>query len=168
MTDVNSDTISMTNSQHEVLTIRADGSIDWLGQMLNTPQHVGQALAEFVRNYMPTTPQTSQTLDGYQASALSFAMADDQTATLLYNAAGLAGESGEVCDKIKKIVRDNNGVLGTSEVQALSKELGDTLWYIARLAGLIGLTLGDVANTNLEKLADRRARNALHGSGDER
>lgn len=167
MTDVNSDTISMTNSQHEVLTIRPDGSIDWLGQMLNTPQHVGQALAEFVRSNMPIL-ENRWTLDGYQAAALSFAMADDQTATLLYNAAGLAGESGEVCDKIKKIVRDNNGVLGTSEVQALSKELGDTLWYIARLAGLIGLTLGDVANTNLEKLADRRARNALHGSGDER
>ena len=51
---------------------------------------------------------------------------------------------------------------------AMSKELGDVLWYVAQLASELGLALEDVARENLEKLGSRQRRGVLSGSGDER
>jgi NTP pyrophosphatase (non-canonical NTP hydrolase) len=83
--------------------------------------------------------------------------------------AGLGlGEAGEIQGKLKKVLRDSGGVI-TDEVRAkIAGELGDSLWYHAALAKEFGLKLSDVASANLEKLADRKERGTLQGSGDER
>ena len=81
---------------------------------------------------------------------------------------GLSGEAGEASDKIKKILRDKDGVISEEDREAVSKELGDTLWYLATVARYLGVKLEAVAKGNLEKLESRYQRNKLHGEGDER
>lgn len=85
-----------------------------------------------------------------------------------YPTLGLAGETGEVCDKLKKAIRDKNGVVDSFDRDEIKKELGDVLWYISAIANELGLTLEDVAKTNIAKLTSRRDRNVLHGFGDNR
>ncbi len=86
----------------------------------------------------------------------------------IYPTLGLAGETGEVCEKVKKVIRDNGGNFDADAVSAIRKELGDVLWYVARLAAELGLDMEDVAAENLNKLASRKERGQLHGSGDDR
>lgn len=81
---------------------------------------------------------------------------------------GVTGEAGEFADKVKKILRDQNGNFTEEDRAALQKELGDVLWYVAEVALYLDLPLSIVAKTNLEKLASRKNRNQLHGTGDER
>ncbi len=83
---------------------------------------------------------------------------------LQYTALGLAGEAGEVANKVKKVLR-GDGAIDTKAVQG---ELGDVLWYISNLATELGIKLDDIANDNLAKLRDRMARGVLKGSGDNR
>lgn len=66
-------------------------------------------------------------------------------------ALGLAGESGEVCDLIKKSHERATPV----NLDAILLELGDTLWYLSNLSGTYGWTLAEVAQANIEKLAAR-------------
>lgn len=87
---------------------------------------------------------------------------------LVYTALGLANEAGEVAGKVKKLIRDHNFQLTFEFVEDISKEMGDTLWYLARLADELGLKLDDLAQDNLDKLADRKDRDVLGGSGDKR
>ncbi|MGH2873519.1 MAG: nucleoside triphosphate pyrophosphohydrolase family protein [Solirubrobacteraceae bacterium] len=107
-------------------------------------------------------------LSDYQARSRVTAVYPDAGANLLYPTLGLCGEAGEVAEKIKKMVRDDGGVLSEERREALSKELGDVLWYAAQLATEAGLDLGEIAERNLAKLLSRRERGALHGSGDDR
>jgi len=86
---------------------------------------------------------------------------------LAYVGLGL-GEVGELQGKIKKILRDDNGVLTPSRRKELIDELGDVLWYVARLARELDVSLNSVANGNAVKLASRRDRGVLGGSGDNR
>lgn len=81
---------------------------------------------------------------------------------------GLTGEAGETADKIKKILRDKNGVVSDEDRKAIAKELGDTLWYLASIARYLDLPLSEVASMNVAKLEDRYQRNKVHGEGDER
>lgn len=81
-----------------------------------------------------------------------------------YCALGLTSEAGEVCDKIKKAIRDGHA----PDIQGITKELGDVVWYVARLADELGVDLGKVFVGNKLKLNDRKERNVLGGSGDER
>jgi NTP pyrophosphatase (non-canonical NTP hydrolase) len=85
------------------------------------------------------------------------------THPIIYPALGLAGEAGEVANKVKKLIRD-----GALDKEAVAQEMGDVLWYLAALATDLGLDLGQIAEDNLARLADRKARGALHGSGDDR
>lgn len=79
---------------------------------------------------------------------------------LEYPTLGLAGEAGEVANIVKKIQRDNDGVI-TDEVRAkLKDELGDVLWYISACADELGLSLDEVAAFNVNKLAKRHNRAA--------
>lgn len=81
---------------------------------------------------------------------------------------GLVEEAGEVAGKFKKIYRDDNGELSEEKRAMIEKELGDVLWYISVMSSYLGIELESVATKNLEKLADRRDRGVLHGSGDSR
>jgi NTP pyrophosphatase (non-canonical NTP hydrolase) len=88
--------------------------------------------------------------------------------SFIYPALGLCGETGEIAEKIKKIIRDNNAILDENSVNELKKELGDVLWYLAVLSANLGLELKDIAETNIEKLTSRKERETLSGSGDNR
>ena len=81
---------------------------------------------------------------------------------------GLVGEAGETADKIKKILRDKDGVVSSEDRELVIKELGDTLWYIASISRYLEVPLSEVANGNINKLEDRYQRNKLHGEGDSR
>ncbi len=89
-------------------------------------------------------------------------------AWLAYPALGLAGEAGEVAEHAKKAIRDDGGKISDERRAAMSKELGDVLWYVAQLASELDLSLDDIAKQNLEKLFSRQARGVLSGSGDDR
>lgn len=91
---------------------------------------------------------------------------DDEIAA--YPALGLAGEAGEVCEHVKKIIRDDDGMLTEERRQKLKKELGDVLWYVAALCTELDLEMGEIAQANIDKLADRQQRGVLQGEGDER
>lgn len=86
----------------------------------------------------------------------------------VYPALGLAGEAGEVSDKLKKVVRDNNGTLSEETRELVKGELGDVLWYVSQLAYELNLDLEAIAVGNLKKLADRQTRSKLTGKGDNR
>lgn len=86
----------------------------------------------------------------------------------LYYVLGLAGETGELMEKIKKLFRDNNGIITEEFRKAIAKELGDLYWYHARLAAFFDLKSSDIARSNIEKLLDRQKRGKLHGEGDTR
>jgi NTP pyrophosphatase (non-canonical NTP hydrolase) len=89
-------------------------------------------------------------------------------AWLAYPALGLAGEAGEVAEHAKKAIRDDDGKVSDERRAAMSKELGDVLWYVAQLASELDLSLDEIAKQNLEKLFSRQARGVLSGSGDDR
>lgn len=104
----------------------------------------------------------------YQKAALITALYPGVGENLAYPALGLNGESGEVAEIVKKVFRDNGGILDNESRAALKKELGDVLWYVAALCHETQLDMADIARSNLEKLSDRQARGALGGSGDDR
>jgi NTP pyrophosphatase (non-canonical NTP hydrolase) len=89
-------------------------------------------------------------------------------AWLAYPALGLAGEAGEVAEHAKKAIRDDGGEVTDERRAAMSKELGDVLWYVSQIASELGLELEEIASANLEKLLSRQRRGVLSGSGDER
>lgn len=87
---------------------------------------------------------------------------------IVYPTLGLAGEAGEVAEKVKKLFRDGDGIITEEKVSDLEKELGDVLWYIANLASDLGLSMENIAKKNIEKLYSRKERGTLHGEGDNR
>lgn len=108
------------------------------------------------------------TLDEYQIAALRTARDFNEKNELFHLVLGLVGESGEIAEKMKKIVRDNDTDESKVDRDDLAKELGDVLWYVAVLGKYFDLNLEDVAQKNVAKLADRQKRNVLKGSGDNR
>lgn len=107
------------------------------------------------------------TLDDYQEGALD-TRGYPGTLAITYPALGLAGEVGEVCELLKKAMRDDGGLIRSDRHERLLYELGDVLWYLAVLASDLGLSLGEVAQANLDKLADRKRRNVIRGDGSNR
>lgn len=106
-------------------------------------------------------------LNEYQEKAVSTAIYPAEQ-IIIYPALGLNGEAGEVAEKVKKMIRDDNGILTFERRRDLVKELGDVLWYIANCANDIGCDLEEVAQINIDKLAKRKADDKLKGSGDNR
>lgn len=104
----------------------------------------------------------------YQLSALTTAVYPNRGNNFAYPALGLAGEAGEVADKLKKVIRDNDGALTDPVREAVAKELGDVLWYVAVLAAELDYDLDSIAQSNLDKLASRKERGVITGSGDNR
>lgn len=108
-----------------------------------------------------------ETFDQYQEKAISTRLYPQEMA-IPYCALGLVGESGEVAEKVKKIIRDKGGELSDEDREALSYELGDVLWYITDFADQLGFSLKEIAQRNHQKLASRESRGKLGGSGDNR
>ena len=104
----------------------------------------------------------------YQELSRRTATDPDAGENIIYATLGLAGEAGEVAEKVKKLLRDDAGVLSDERRDALAGELGDVLWYVAQVATEAGLDLEQIAQGNLDKLLSRQRRGVLSGSGDRR
>ncbi len=111
-------------------------------------------------------------MDAYQEQADEFCF---YPGTLIYPALGLASEAGEVADKVKKLLRDDQMPLAEDfnalhippeKREAIAQELGDSLFYIAVTASDLGYSLSTIADMNIAKLQDRKDRDVLSGSGD--
>ena len=85
-----------------------------------------------------------------------------------YTALGLAGEVGEICNEIKKVYRDDDGVVTAERRADLVDEFGDVFWYLARVTDELNIDMQDVLERNIAKLEDRLARDVLSGSGGNR
>jgi NTP pyrophosphatase (non-canonical NTP hydrolase) len=103
----------------------------------------------------------------YQAVAHETAIYDAHL-QVIYPALGLAGEAGEVANKVKKVYRDSGGVMSNEHREKIAKEIGGVLWYVAALCTDLGISMADVARENLCALRDRAERGTLHGDGDDR
>ena len=108
------------------------------------------------------------TFDEYQKLALRTARAKTAQHELFHLTMGLVGEAGEVAEKIKKVIRDNDSDEAFIDIENMSKELGDVLWHVAVLANYFDIPFDKIANDNIEKLASRLKRGTLGGSGDNR
>jgi len=103
----------------------------------------------------------------YQETAVETAIYPD-THRILYPALGMAGEAGEVANKVKKIIRDGPENMPDDWKDQLASEIGDVLWYCAALANDIGIPLALIAAQNRDKLLARKQKGTLQGSGDTR
>lgn len=107
------------------------------------------------------------TLNEYQERAIETAVYGVGN-EIIYPTLGLTGEAGEVSDKVKKVLRDSDGVFSDDIKLEIAKEIGDVQWYIAALARDLGYSLEDICKMNLDKLNSRKNRNKISGSGDNR
>jgi NTP pyrophosphatase (non-canonical NTP hydrolase) len=85
-----------------------------------------------------------------------------------YTVLGLLSEAGEVAGKVKKVIRDNDGIFSEAKSAEIADECGDVIWYLARVLDEIGYTFEEVAADNLRKLKSRQQRGVIGGSGDNR
>lgn len=109
------------------------------------------------------------TFDEYQKQARTTnSMPNDSPVAPYYFGLGLTGESGEVAEKLKKVLRNHDGDFSKLDLDDFKKELGDVLWYLAMLAQYFSLSFDDVAQANLVKLADRKTRAVIKSTGDNR
>ncbi len=117
---------------------------------------------------------TNMALTKYQHDAMKTAQYPMYRDNLLYPALKLAGEAGEVAEKVGKLMRDRGYMPGVDfeitmeERENLIKEIGDVLWYVAAMADELQYDLQYVAEVNLDKLQGRLFRGTLRGSGDDR
>ena len=108
------------------------------------------------------------TFEEYQKKSRETAIYPDKDKNFIYPTLGLVGEAGEIAEKIKKVLRDKNGVIDEETRKEISKELGDVLWYLSQLATEVELSLEEIAALNISKLQSRKDRGQLHGTGDNR
>ncbi|MDP3800275.1 MAG: nucleoside triphosphate pyrophosphohydrolase family protein [bacterium] len=104
----------------------------------------------------------------YQNKAKKTAAYSNIGKNIIYPTLGLVGEAGEVANKVKKILRDDNGVITKEKREDIKKELGDVLWYVSQMATELKFSLDDVAKENIEKLLSRFKKDKIHGNGDNR
>ena len=101
----------------------------------------------------------------YQERAKTTAIyPDDLKGRFFYPCVGLAGEVGELLNKVKKLARDNAKI----DREDLKGELGDIMWYVSQISTELGIDMNDVVESNLAKLRSRQERGKLGGSGDDR
>lgn len=105
-------------------------------------------------------------LKEYQAKALAF---DTKTplfrdmarvnAALSHACIGLAGETGEVAEVLKRVI---TGRITHEEGRArLTEEIGDVLWYVALMSTVMHIDLGEVLEKNIDKLYARHGHPSL-------
>jgi len=125
-------------------------------------------LEEEAKQWMKERYMSDITATEYQNKAAETAIFPKEKA-LEYLTLGLTGEAGEIANKVKKLIRDGaDREEYHAKLNAIGHELGDILWYCAMLAREVDMNLGRIMEDNLEKLADRKARNRLQGDGDNR
>ena len=109
-------------------------------------------------------------LNEYQQRALETWIGhnNENNYNIVYPTLGLCGESGEVSEKVKKALRDHDGVFDEDVKLAIASEIGDVLWYASTLSYELGFTLQEIAEINYNKLKSRKRRNVIHGDGDNR
>lgn len=111
----------------------------------------------------------------YQEEALKTALYPNIGSNILYPMLGLIGESGEVAGKIKKMIRDDNGIMTRERRAAIRGELGDVLWYMAIVCAEANLDMGtlyllaqraihDTHMTDLSRLAFKLSQQTAHMS----
>lgn len=122
-------------------------------------------LSVFVSRCEEADPRLN--FDDYQTATTRTAVFPESIG-LLYTALGINGEAGEVAEFVKKLYRDHSGVVDFDFRQSVMKEVGDVLWYLAQFCRMAEISLEDCARENLEKLASRKDRGMIHGSGDDR
>lgn len=127
--------------------------------------------ATTVRGHMGETDEKKPlSFHDYQSEAITTLIypGSGEILGLSYVTLGLAGEAGEIAEKVKKIIRDKGGELSQVDRVELIKEVGDVLWYAAALCHELGGSLADTAQLNIDKLNSRKERGKLGGSGDNR
>lgn len=104
----------------------------------------------------------------YQKFADSVARYPNRGNNYIYATLGLVGESGEVAEKIKKLIREKDHELTPEFKKEVLKEIGDVLWFVATFAYEMGADIEEVARLNVEKLTSRMERDVVYGDGDNR
>lgn len=105
----------------------------------------------------------------YQKLAARTGAVPDGTVLQLYDLGlGIAGEAGEIAEKLKKSIRDDGATISDEKKEALKKEIGDVLWYLSQLSRALGFPFSEVAQANIEKLWKRHQEGLIRGSGDNR
>eukprot|EP00927_Polykrikos_kofoidii_P080649 TRINITY_DN77564_c0_g1_i1.p1 TRINITY_DN77564_c0_g1~~TRINITY_DN77564_c0_g1_i1.p1 ORF type:complete len:145 (+),score=33.47 TRINITY_DN77564_c0_g1_i1:137-571(+) len=133
-----------------------------------TEQPMKRARSENGEGSSNTVGDGSLALAAYHREAMSTAVYPQKGNNVAYVALGLVGESGEVANKVKKVLRDEGGEFTTARRLEIADEVGDVLWYAAAMADELGVPLEEIAKRNLAKLRSRRERGAIAGSGDQR
>lgn len=110
---------------------------------------------------------TIQSFVEYQDKASETAIYSSEW-MILYPTLGLAGEAGELSNKVKKLLRDANGNVSEQARLDIMGEIGDVLWYVAALCNDLDASMEIIATENINKLQSRKRRGVLRGSGDTR
>jgi NTP pyrophosphatase (non-canonical NTP hydrolase) len=115
---------------------------------------------------------SAYTFDNYQEDTGTTAIYPEagtsESDAIQYCIFGLIGEAGEIANKYKKILRDHDGDINLERLTSIANEIGDVLWYCSQLSSELGVQLSTIAAENIRKLNDRKQRDKLHGSGDDR
>ena len=119
-------------------------------------------------------------LNDYQKSAMTTCMESSNNFSYMF--LNLVGEVGEFASKVAKHIRkehysimdnrifDGKNIDGLNEpevaMEELKKEAGDILWQLSGLCSVMGWSLEEIAQMNLDKLAARKAVGTIDGNGD--
>src|SRR6266446_2275811 len=112
---------------------------------------------------LPQNTDFAGNFDEYQHESRKTAIYPRQGSNYFYPTLGLVSEAGEVADRIKRIDRDDNGIVTEQKRAEVAGELGDILWYAAQVASEFGLSFQEIAGENLVKLQQRKDRGTLSG-----
>ena len=105
------------------------------------------------------------TFEQYQKEATKMAVYPDIGNNFIYPVLGLSGESGEVAERIKIVLRNKGGKMNQEDIDGLKGDLGDVLWYLSQLAQELGLNFEEVAQYNLKKLKSRQSCGVIKTEG---
>jgi hypothetical protein len=86
----------------------------------------------------------------------------------VYPILGGMGEFGELCNKLKKVIRDDGFIITDAKRDEIIDEAGDGYWYSAEFATSLNMLMNKIAKNNLKKLLNRKSKNLIKGSGDKR
>jgi NTP pyrophosphatase (non-canonical NTP hydrolase) len=120
------------------------------------------------------------TLNEYQEKAMTTCLPTSKNWSYMF--LNLVGEVGEFSSKVAKHIRKEKAYIDVNhlitecgcscmsdeEIKDLQKEVGDVLWQLSGLCSVMGWSLNDIAQQNLDKLASRQQRNVIEGNGDNR